>query len=108
MRSPEAAQLYNNLGSSYARLNLEKLSMSAFTQAIEIYVLHPHMDCSPLYSNIAGIYLKAGMPSAAEVYYLKALAECKQKRPNLKELLFHCHRKVAQAKAQLGKFTEAE
>lgn len=48
--------------------------MNAFAQAIEIYHLHPHMDCSPLYSNIAGIYLKAGMPAAAEGYYYQALA----------------------------------
>ena len=73
--------------------------MNAFSQAIEIYHMHPQMDCSPLYSNIAGIYLKAGMPAAAEEYYLKALAERKAKRPGQRELLLHCHRGLAKAEA---------
>lgn len=73
--------------------------MNAFSQAIDIYHMHPQMDCSPLYSNIAGIYLKAGMPEAAEGYYLKALAERKAKRPSQRELLLHCYRRLGKAQA---------
>jgi tetratricopeptide (TPR) repeat protein len=82
--------------------------MNAYSHAINIYHHYPSMDCSALYANIANIYSKCRMLANAESYYLKAIAERKQKKPTQKDLLFHVYRKLSETQMQMKKYKEAE
>lgn len=103
----ELGQLYNNLGCCYGRLGFEKLSMNSYSSALKIYSGLQEVDCSPLLNNIANIYFNSEMFAIAEKYYLEALAERENKRPEAKELIFYAHYKLGLAQMKQFKYTQA-
>lgn len=100
-------QLLNNLGCCYGKMGYDKLSMNAYSSALKIYSKFQEVDCAPLLANIANTYYNCHMYPVAEKYYLEAITERKNKKPNDKHLLYHAYHKLSLAQIHQSQFKEA-
>ena len=100
------ARTYNNLGCCYSKLGLEKLSMGAFGQALQLYGRRS-ADCSSLLYNIANLYQKCAMHGVAEKYYSEAVAELRRRQPNEHARAYHALYKLGQAQVEQEHYGDA-
>ena len=69
----QKGQKYNNLGSCYAHLDQERLSLNYYTEAFKIYSQFPEFDCSNLLNNLGTLYSHASVLDTAEKYFMQSI-----------------------------------
>ena len=84
----QKGQKFNNLGSCYAHLDKERLSLNYYTEAFKIYSHFPEVDCSNLLNNLGRLYAQSGVYDTAEKYFLESIEQRKSKSPENNYLMY--------------------
>ena len=90
---PDSSEVWNNLGTSYRRLNMVPQAQYAFEQAYE-----RNKEDADILNNLSTMHINEGSPEKAEEYCLRGLAT----NPSHKQ----CHWNLALAYLEQEKFAE--